>query len=91
MLDKIRGIADQDMKVLFESGIRSQKAAAFVGEMGFSGLLLGEAVTKNPEQASDFVRAFMEGAPKANSEKWLSLAKRIHSGKLPLVKLSRQE
>ena len=87
MLDKIREIAGQDMKVLFESGIRSPKAAAFVGEMGFSGLLLGEAVARHPEQASDFVSAFMDGKPRANSEKWLSLAKRIHSGKLPLVKV----
>ena len=87
MLDKIREIAGQEMKVLFESGIRSPKAAAFVGEMGFSGLLLGEAAARNPEQASEFVRAFMEGKPRANSEKWLSLAKRIHSGKLPLVKV----
>ena len=87
LLEKIRTIAGKDVKVLFESGIRSPKAAAFVGEMGFTGLLLGEAVVRNPEQAPDFIKAFNEGTPRANSEKWLSLAKRIQSGKLPLVKV----
>lgn len=87
LLENIRAIAGKDVKVLFESGIRSPKAASFVGEMGFAGLLLGEAVVRNPEQAPAFIKAFNEGKPCANSEKWLSLAKRIRSGKLPLVKV----
>lgn len=78
MLTQIRKVAGKDVRVIFESGIRSPFAAAFAGSMGFSGILLGEAVAKNPDNAKAFVKAFTNSTETLHSKKCLELADLIY-------------
>ncbi len=43
-----RGWIDWDAKVVFESGVRTPEDGRFVGSAGFEGLLVGEAVVRDP-------------------------------------------
>jgi indole-3-glycerol phosphate synthase/phosphoribosylanthranilate isomerase len=71
-------------RVVFESGIRSPAAAAFVGCMGFHGLLLGEAAAGNPAKAQSFVTAFEHTAEKCTTPSktgrfWIAYATQLDS------------
>lgn len=92
--DKILHSTGTDMRVVFESGIRTPSAAAFAGSMGFSGMLLGEAAARNPGEAASLVRAFETAKPTRGAAQWLSFAedayKKNHSDekkRKPLVKV----
>lgn len=52
-------------RVISESGVTSPEAADFVGNLGFDGVLIGEAAAKNPEKAEKLVKAFTEAAQNA--------------------------
>jgi len=54
-------------RVISESGVTSPEAADFVGNLGFDGVLIGEAAAKNPEEAEKLVKAFTNAAQ--NSDK----------------------
>lgn len=86
MLNKIRKVLGQNARVIFESGVRTPQSAAFVGSLGFAGMLLGEAAAKNPEIRNDLVKSFVEGKETANALFWNKFASRSVSDK-PLVKI----
>ena len=52
-------------RIISESGVTSPEAADFVGNLGFDGVLIGEAAAKNPEQATKLVKAFTNAAENA--------------------------
>lgn len=86
MLGKIKAILGDDARVIFESGIRTPESASFVGSLGFTGMLLGEAAAKNPEIRNDLVKSFVEGKETANALFWNKFAAIPVSDK-PLVKI----
>lgn len=86
MLNKIRKVLGQDARVIFESGVRTPQSAAFVGSLGFAGMLLGEAAAKNPDIRNDLVKSFVEGKETANALFWNKFASRPDTNK-PLVKI----
>ena len=85
-LEKIRKILGQNARVIFESGIRTPQAAAFVGSLGFTGMLLGEAAAKNPEIRNELVKSFVNSSATKNSEFWTAF-KSINNTQRPLVKI----
>jgi len=90
MMSQIKKIMGSDAKIVFESGVTSCECAKLVSSLAFSGLLLGEAAAKNPEQASNFVKAFVESETTKNADFWKNYAARINTSsntKLPLVKI----
>jgi indole-3-glycerol phosphate synthase/phosphoribosylanthranilate isomerase len=85
MLQKIRLAADckdgresssdaNDIRVVYESGILTPEAAAFASCLGFTGMLLGEAASRDPEHASKLAEAFTSNTSTPNGEFWLSYA-----------------
>ncbi|HAK69553.1 MAG TPA: bifunctional indole-3-glycerol phosphate synthase/phosphoribosylanthranilate isomerase [Treponema sp.] len=81
MLNEIKETCGNDMRVVFESGIRTPGAAGFAGSLGFTGMLLGEAAAKNPAMAKDLVTSFKDSAVNQNAKKWLELATRLREKK----------
>lgn len=85
MLTKIKKVLGQDERVVFESGIRTVQSAAFVGSLGFAGMLLGEAAAKNPEIRSGLVSAFTNGTNTKNADFWNKYA--AEKDNVPKVKI----
>lgn len=79
-------------RAVFESGILSPEDAAFARNLGFEGILVGEAAAKNPESAKGIVRAFLKSQPNRYGAFWKRLAEKrefvrnAFPGK-PLVKI----
>lgn len=63
-------------KAVFESGILSTSDAAYARSLGFTGILVGEAVAKNPPLAKDVVSAFETGSENARGKFWKKIAER---------------
>ena len=79
-------------KAVFESGILSANDAAYARSLGFTGILVGEAVAKNPPLAKDIVSAFETGSENARGKFWKKIAerrnvKREAAKQSPLVKI----
>ena len=79
-------------KAVFESGILSASDAAYARSLGFTGILVGEAVAKNPPLAKDVVSAFETGSENARGKFWKKIAerrdaKREAAKQSPLVKI----
>lgn len=80
-------------KVIFESGITTSAAAAKIGSMGFTGMLLGEFAARNPEKAGEFVKSFLGTDEDDCGKALVELAEKVSSGehgrngKRPLVKI----
>lgn len=96
MFKKIRAVAGDSVRVIFESGIRTPQAARFVGSMGFTGMLLGEAAARNPSTAENLVSSFLSGGKFSESDKnaagWLNYAESIVKARdckknVPFVKI----
>lgn len=84
MLRHIQDILGQNARVVFESGIKTPEAAAFASSLGFTGLLLGEAAAKNPNEAHHLVQGFTQAHSTRQSAFWLSYATvlyKTHEGK----------
>ena len=64
-------------KAVFESGILSAGDASYARSLGFTGILVGEAVAKNPALAKDVVGAFEAGAENARGQFWKKFAEKI--------------
>ncbi len=64
-------------KVVFESGIKTFSAVKKIAALGFSGILMGEAASKNPGQTADFVKAFSECSENLYGKKMNALARKI--------------
>ncbi|HQL05525.1 MAG TPA: bifunctional indole-3-glycerol phosphate synthase/phosphoribosylanthranilate isomerase [Treponemataceae bacterium] len=78
--------------MIYESGVKTVEAAAFAGNMGFHGLLMGEAAAKNPGGASALVTKFKDAKPDMNAVMWTSFAAAMRSrrktlGYAPYVKI----
>ena len=63
-------------KAVFESGIHSAADAAYARSLGFTGILVGEAVAKNPPLAKDVVSSFEGGCENAQGKFWKEFAER---------------
>ena len=63
-------------KAVFESGILSAPDATYARNLGFTGILVGEAVAKNPPLAKDVVSAFESGCENARGQFWKKFAER---------------
>ena len=79
-------------KAVFESGILTPADAAYARSLGFTGILVGEAVAKNPTLAKDVVSAFESGCENAKGKFWRKLTERLVERKAakkggPLVKI----
>ena len=61
-------------KAVFESGIHSGADAAYARSLGFTGILVGEAVAKNPPLAKDVVSSFEGGCENACGKFWKEYA-----------------
>ena len=77
-------------KAVFESGILSAADATYARNLGFTGILVGEAVAKNPPLAKDVVSAFESGCENARGQFWKKFAERKvarQEVRRPLVKI----
>ncbi|MBO7501492.1 MAG: bifunctional indole-3-glycerol phosphate synthase/phosphoribosylanthranilate isomerase [Fibrobacterales bacterium] len=75
-------------KAVFESGVRSPADARFARDLGFTGILVGEAVAKEPALAAEVARAFGEEPRAARGRFWRELAvRRAAKAGAPLVKV----
>ena len=90
-------------KAVFESGILCPADATYARNLGFTGILVGEAVAKNPPLAKEVVGAFESGSENARGKFWKKFAERkqqkqarhceersdeaIHGTNRPLVKI----
>ena len=63
-------------KAVFESGIHSAADAAYARSLGFTGILVGEAVAKNPPLAKEVVGSFEAGCENARGKFWKKFAER---------------
>ena len=63
-------------KAVFESGIHSAADADYARSLGFTGILVGEAVAKNPPLAKEVVSAFEGGCENAKGKFWKKFAER---------------
>ena len=70
MVNKIKKIAGDDARIIFESGVKNPECAFSAGSMGFSGLLLGEAAAKNPEIRKNLVASFLSAVHTDNAVFW---------------------
>jgi indole-3-glycerol phosphate synthase/phosphoribosylanthranilate isomerase len=73
-------------KAVFESGILTPGDAAYARSLGFTGILVGEAVAKNPPLAKEVVAAFESGGENARGKFWKKFAERRDTRR-PLVKI----
>ena len=75
-------------KAVFESGILCPADANYARNLGFTGILVGEAVAKNPPLAKEVVHAFESGSENARGKFWKKFAERKAAKKAgPLVKI----
>ena len=75
-------------KAVFESGILTPADADYARSLGFTGILVGEAVAKNPPLAKDVVSAFESGCENACGKFWKKFAERKSAKKAgPFVKI----
>ena len=63
-------------KAVFESGILTPADADYARSLGFTGILVGEAVAKNPPLAKEVVNAFESGRENARGQFWKKFAER---------------
>lgn len=61
-------------KAVFESGIHTPADADYARSLGFTGILVGEAVAKNPPLAKEVVNAFESGCENARGKFWKKFA-----------------
>jgi len=62
---KVRARIDWEAKVVYESGIMDEADAAFPGSAGFQGILVGEAVTRDPGMVRAIREAFASAPRRA--------------------------
>ena len=77
-------------KAVFESGILCSADATYARNLGFTGILVGEAVAKNPPLAKEVVHAFESGSENARGKFWKKYAERKAAKRAenrPLVKI----
>ncbi|MBF9014707.1 MULTISPECIES: bifunctional indole-3-glycerol phosphate synthase/phosphoribosylanthranilate isomerase [unclassified Oceanispirochaeta] len=83
---KIRSLIDWDCRVVYESGILKKEDGAFALNAGFSGLLVGEGVVKNPGLISELKNILTHESTTVSKDPWTKLCSRWRAEK-PLVKI----
>lgn len=63
-------------KTVFESGASTPGACRFARQLGFDGLLIGEAAARNPEKAGELVSAFLASRPDWVGRFWRDIGRR---------------
>ena len=83
----VRALLDWPTRTVFESGITREEDARFAGELGFDGILVGEAAVRDPRAVPDLIRGFMKG--RGNPARfWGEIVRRRAAvGGRPLVKI----
>ena len=74
-------------KAIFESGVKNEADAAFARSLGFDGILVGEAVARNPKLAASLVAAFEGAAETARGKFWRQFAELKSRKQGPVVKM----
>jgi len=90
---KIRSLIRRDCRIVYESGILSETDGLFAAEAGFSGLLVGEGVVRDPDLIDGLKKVLAAHAGPPGINPWVKLCRRWKSGR-PLVKvcgLTRRE
>ncbi len=72
-------------KAVFESGVHTPADAAFARSLGFKGILVGEAVAKNPPLAAKLVEAFAAAEDNRRGDFWKTFAERRDARRAPYV------
>lgn len=88
---KVRAGIDWDARVVYESGVNSAEQASFAISAGFSGLLVGEGVVRDPGLAEQLLRAMADAKPRRY---WREIGRRLADATTPLTKicgLTREE
>ena len=79
-------------KAVFESGIHTPADAYYARSLGFTGILVGEAVAKNPPLAKEVVGAFETGCENARGKFWKKFAERkTHRPMVKICGITREE
>ncbi|MBR4916454.1 MAG: bifunctional indole-3-glycerol phosphate synthase/phosphoribosylanthranilate isomerase [Fibrobacter sp.] len=78
-------------KAVFESGIHSAADADYARSLGFTGILVGEAVAKNPPLAKDVVSAFESGYENAKGKFWKKFAERRDARRTAQTKIAQAD
>lgn len=82
---RVKAGIDWEARVVYESGIRHPDQAAFAVSAGFSGLLVGEGVVRDPALAGQLLEAMRSAKP---ARFWPEMGARLAAaGGRPLVKL----
>jgi len=75
-------------RAVFESGTSSAGAARFARQLGFDGILIGEAAARDPQAARSLVSAFESARPDWVGHFWREVGRRrAELGSRPLVKV----
>lgn len=64
---------------VFESGLSTLGACAYARRLGYEGVLIGEAVAKNPEKAQGLVAAFVQARPDWTGQFWREIGRRVNA------------
>jgi indole-3-glycerol phosphate synthase/phosphoribosylanthranilate isomerase len=71
-----------------ESGATSPQMCTYVRRLGYEGMLIGEAVSRNPEMASQFITAFGSAGENRCGKFWRKVGRKLTLVKnRPLVKI----
>lgn len=86
---RLREAIDWETELVFESGIRHREDVLFVRSSGFSGALVGESVTRNPQIIPELLEGFRSSPPRDGF--WPGVVSRLDGGTTdggrPLVKI----
>jgi indole-3-glycerol phosphate synthase/phosphoribosylanthranilate isomerase len=76
-------------RTVFESGASSPGACRFARQLGFDGILIGEAAARDPERASGLVEGFASARADWVGQFWREIGKRAAARRegTPLVKI----
>lgn len=72
-------------RTVFESGASTVGACRFARQLGFDGILIGEAAARNPDAAESLVSAFNNSRPDWVGYFWREIGRR--SSRRPMVKI----
>lgn len=66
-------------KAIFESGLSSPEACRFARQLGYAGILIGEAAARDPLRAGLLVDAFLQAQPDRTGGFWRKIAEKVGS------------
>ncbi len=76
-------------KTVFESGASTAGACRFARQLGFDGILIGEAAARNPEDAHFLVSAFLSARPDWVGRFWRDIGTRSAARLVSAKKIAR--